>query len=75
MRKSKKLAISLLFFTLSCVSFAVFNGGLDVAYAKTKELTSAKAMAVMEVESGRLLYAKNESEKLPNYLKISQIYS
>jgi len=35
------------------------------AYAKNDVKTSAKAMLVMDVNSGRVLYSKNDNEKLP----------
>ena len=47
------------------VNFAFFRNVCYFAFAKEKELSSAKAMAVMETSSGRILYQKNSQEKLP----------
>ncbi len=47
------------------LNFAVFH--IDTSFAKCKdiEISSAKAMTVMDVETGRVLYSKNNDKKLP----------
>lgn len=64
--KNAKYIIITIIFTLLMFNFAFFNNYKFIVFAKNKEyLTSAKAMAVMEVTTGRILYSKNEEEKLP----------
>ena len=62
-----KIAIFSLFFTMTIVLFAFFSPVYfsKAVYAKGEKLTSAKAMAVIEKDSGRLLFKDNEKEKLP----------
>ncbi len=67
MKNNVKTLILSVFFTLLCVYFAFFSfsGGSYLANAKKQnELTSAKAMVVLEKNSGRVLYSKNHEEKL-----------
>lgn len=65
MKKISKILIFILFFSLFWGNFAFFNKINIIAKAKEEQLTTAKAMAVMETSTGRLLYAKNQDEKLP----------
>ena len=66
MNKILKIVI---YFTYSIVVFAFFMLNIFVAnicFAQDEDLkTTAKAMCVLEKESGRVLIAKNENEKLP----------
>ena len=50
--------------------FSFFAGGLRIVLAKemvshAEDLTSAKAMCVMETSTNRVLYSKNEGKQLP----------
>ena len=65
--KNAKFVIISVIFTLITFNFAFFHNYKFIVNAKneTNNLTSAKAMAVMEVSTGRILYSKNEEEKLP----------
>ncbi len=67
MKKYAKFVVLMPFFTILCILFAFFEPLGTCAFVASKEenLTSAKAMAVIEKSSGRLLYYKNQDEKLP----------
>ncbi|MBQ7467165.1 MAG: D-alanyl-D-alanine carboxypeptidase [Clostridia bacterium] len=63
-----KNTIFILIFALLITNFAFFNLSpykSELVWAEEKSMTSAKAMAVIEKESGRILYSKNQDEKLP----------
>ena len=67
-KKSAKSIVFILFFMVIVMNFAFFNlmtYKSKPVWAEEKTLTSAKAMAVIEKESGRILYSKNKDEKLP----------
>lgn len=60
------------FFVSACVGGVLLSTSAIVSTSSqmpqmsiTQEYTSAKAMCVMEASTGRILYAKNRSEKLP----------
>lgn len=58
------LVIGALMALLALAQFSVTNIARATQEAE-KELTSAKAMCVIERDSGRVLYSKNEHERLP----------
>lgn len=58
------LVIGALMALLGLAQFSVTNIARATQEAE-KELTSAKAMCVIERDSGRVLYSKNEHERLP----------
>ena len=63
MNKFLKMGVLTLFFALCALSFAFFEPPYENAvFAKD---SSAKAMAVVEKSTGRLLYSDNENERLP----------
>lgn len=67
MRKNSLKLISMLIFLLFVLNFAFFNFmNNNFCFAEKHEnLTSAKSMIVIEQSSGRVLFSKNEKEKLP----------
>lgn len=67
MRKNSLKLIYELVFPLFSLIFAFFNFmNNNVCFAEKHEnLTSAKSMIVIEQSSGRVLFSKNEKEKLP----------
>ncbi len=64
MRKNDKFAIIFAFFTLFSLIFAFFQK-TNFSFAQAESKPSYKAMAVIEKESGRVLNAYNEDERLP----------
>ena len=66
MQKRNKLCIIAVFFTCLMLNFAFFipNKARESIAEKQNELTSAKAMVVMEQSSKRVLYSHCEEEKL-----------
>ena len=68
MKNKFVITISTIIILLIALLFAeIINvNNYENVYAKnSQELTSAKGMAVMEVSSKRVLYSKNEKEKMP----------
>lgn len=69
MKKNKKIIAFFIFFVLILQFFDVFYARyFSFASAKNVEnnsLTSAKSMVTMESNSGRILYKKNENQRLP----------
>ena len=68
MKNQSKIAKIASFLLLFVLGFAFFNLApykSDLVWAEEKSLTSAKAMTVIEKTSGRILYSKNQDEKLP----------
>lgn len=66
MRKRNRFAVIIAIFTLLIANFAFFAPlpNSFVSATSVKKLTTAKAMAVIEQSTGRLLYSENENEKL-----------
>ncbi len=68
MKNPNKKSILTVLFMLFMVGFAFFNLSpykSELVWAEEKQLTTAKAMMVIEKDSGRVLYEKNSDEKLP----------
>jgi len=65
-RKSKIIKIAVFLACFICTfAFFIPNIKIDAFAEMEKRLSSAKAMAVIEQSSGRVLYEHNKSEKLP----------
>lgn len=69
MIKTSKNAVICIIFALILLYFAFFNTNINNNFCLSKSLnsveTTAKAMAVMEKTTGRILYSKNLNERLP----------
>lgn len=65
MNKRSKLAAFLIIFVLFLRFFAICPIAEKSCALKSKPLTSAEAMATVEVKSGRVLYSKDSKKRLP----------
>lgn len=67
MRKSSQFVCFIAFFAIIFLNFAFFIPmvNLSCGAENRKKYSNAKAMAVIEQSSGRILFCENENEKLP----------
>jgi len=66
-KKINKISIYSIYLILLIINFAniIFMNNYNIIYANNDNMTSAKAMVVMDISSNRVLYSKNMYEKLP----------